>query len=116
MNAYSHILAAILLTLGAATSHAQKAKPLTASFWVAGVCSRCETTIEKALDTRGIITADYDLKAHELTVVFNPSKISEADIHVLLNEVGYDTASSRCTDEQYSRTHSCCKYREMSDH
>jgi copper chaperone CopZ len=116
MHSYTHILISFLLVLCAVGSHAQKAKPVTASFWVAGVCGRCETTIEKALDTRGVITADYDLKAHALTVVFNPSKITEADIHALLNDVGYDTASSRCTDEQYSRTHSCCKYREMSDH
>ncbi|MBL7942270.1 MAG: cation transporter [Flavobacteriales bacterium] len=110
----SIILFSLILSLSLV--NAQKDKPVTTSFWVAGVCGRCESTIEKALDTKGIITADYDLKAHQLTVTYKPAKITEEKIHHILNEVGYDTATSTCTDEQYSRTHECCKYREMTDH
>jgi copper chaperone CopZ len=111
---YSIVLTSLLLYSSLVI--AQKDKPVTTTFWVAGVCGRCESTIEKALDTKGIITADYDLKAHQLTVTYKPAKIKEEQIHHILNEAGYDTAASTCTDEQYSRTHECCKYREMTDH
>jgi periplasmic mercuric ion binding protein len=88
----------------------------TTTFWVAGVCGRCESTIEKALDVKGVVSADYNLDTQLLTVVYKPAKITEDQMHKLLNEVGYDTEKSTCTQEQYERTHGCCKYRELEKH
>lgn len=90
--------------------------PVTTTFWVAGVCGMCEKSIEGALDTKGIIKADFDLSKNQLTVTYKPNKISENQIHSLLNEVGYDTEKSTCSDEQYARVHGCCKYRELKKH
>lgn len=98
------------------TAFAQQKKVETTTFWVAGVCGMCEETIEKALDTKGIIQADYNLATNQLTVTYKTKKISLEQIHHLLNEAGYDTESSICTDEQYSRVHGCCKYRELDKH
>ena len=98
-------------------SSAQKApKNVSIQFWVAGVCGLCEETIEKVMDTRGVVAADYDLASNQLSVTFKPAKISEAQLHQLLNEAGYDTEKSVCTQEQYSRVHECCKYRDMDKH
>jgi periplasmic mercuric ion binding protein len=94
----------------------QSKKTETTSFWVAGICGRCESTIESTLDTKGVISADYDLEKELLVITYKPTKISLEQIHTLLNEVGYDTATSKCTDEQYARVHHCCKYREQSKH
>jgi copper chaperone CopZ len=91
-------------------------KPVTATFWVAGVCGMCEKSIEAALDTKGILQADFQLSNNQLTVTYKPSKITETQIHALLNEAGYDTEKSTCTDEQYARVHGCCKYRELEKH
>jgi copper chaperone CopZ len=91
-------------------------KPVTATFWVAGVCGMCEQTIEAALDAKGILKADFQLSNNQLTVTYKPSKISETEIHTLLNEAGYDTEKSTCTEEQYARVHGCCKYRELEKH
>mgnify|MGYP003862932125 CR=1 FL=1 len=104
------------LSFNAALGADKKEKPVTVKFHVSGVCGMCESTIEKAMDVRGVIHADYNLEAHQLEVTYKPSKITEDEIHKLLNEVGYDTEKSICTDEQYARTHHCCKYRELSDH
>lgn len=108
---------ALGLIVGAQSMQAQKANnKITTSFWVAAACSMCEATIEKALDTKGIVTADFVLATHQLTVTYNSKKISEDEIHRLLNEVGYDTEKSNCSDEQYSRVHGCCRYRELDQH
>lgn len=97
-------------------SFSQNKKVETTTFWVAGVCGMCEETIEKAMDTKGIVNADYTLESNKLTVTYKPKKISLDRIHHLLNEAGYDTEKSICTDEQYGRVHGCCKYREMDKH
>lgn len=92
-------------------SSAQKAKA-TATFWVGGVCEMCEKRIEKTMDTKGIISADYNLDKHELTLVYNPKKINEDRIHQMLNAVGHDTTKSMASEEEYGKIHGCCKYRE----
>lgn len=91
-------------------------KTETITFWVNSVCGQCEKTIEKAMDTKGVVTADYDLDNQMLTVTYKTKKITEERLHELLNEVGYDTDKKKCTDEQYSRVHNCCKYRELEKH
>jgi copper chaperone CopZ len=106
---------AILLTSVFGAS-AQDKKTVTAKFWVAGICGRCEQTIEKTMDTKGVVSADYDLESNMLTVTYNTKKINEEQLHQLLNEAGYDTEKSTCSEEQYGRVHSCCKYREQEKH
>jgi copper chaperone CopZ len=109
---FTAVCAVLLQCIG----FAQNKKTETVSFWVAGVCGRCETVIESTLDTRGVVSADYDLEKEMLTITYKPDKITLEQIHAMLNEVGYDTAASKCTDEQYARVHHCCKYREMQKH
>jgi copper chaperone CopZ len=107
----------ILLTVTvSAFSQKTDNKPVTATFWVAGVCGMCEQTIEAALDTKGILKADFSLSNNILTVTYKPKKITEIQIHGILNEAGYDTEKSTCSDEQYARVHGCCKYRELEKH
>ena len=110
------ILLLILTVTVSAFSQKTTKKPITSTFWVAGVCGMCEKTIEAALDAKGILKADFQLSDNQLTVTYKPSKISEAGIHTLLNEAGYDTEKSTCTEEQYARVHGCCKYRELKKH
>lgn len=98
-----------------ATAQSSK-KPITITFHVEGICGLCEKTIESALDAKGIITADYDLDKNIATVTYKPAKISEEQIHKLITARGYDTDKFKATDEEYSRTHDCCKYRELEKH
>ena len=107
------VLALCMLSFGA---YAQKTKNTTANFWVAGACGMCETTIEKAVDVKGVVAYDYNLTTHRLEIAFNPAKITLDKIHSLINAAGYDTEKSNATDEQYSRVHGCCKYRTMEPH
>lgn len=96
--------------------YAQKANIETIEIQVSGICGMCEERIENALDVKGVKLADYDLTNHMCTVTFRSDKISESEIHQLLNEAGHDTEKSKATDEQYSKVHDCCQYREGHEH
>jgi copper chaperone CopZ len=115
MKHISLIILALFTILNLFAQKPSKA-PVTTTFWVAGVCGMCEQTIEQALDVKGVITADFNLASNQLTITYKPTKISEAQLHSILNEVGYDTEKSACTDEQYKRVHGCCMYRELEKH
>jgi copper chaperone CopZ len=110
------LILAIIMGHFALLAADKEPKTLTIRFGVASVCGSCEKTIEKAMDVKGVVAADYNLETKMLEVTYRPSKITEPDLHRLLNEVGYDTDSSKATDEQYSKVHHCCKYRDMEDH
>lgn len=87
------------------------------TIWVGGVCGMCEERIERAMDTKGIITADFDLHTNQLALVYKSKKISIDEIHTLLNNVGHDTERSKAPDEVYNEIHACCRYRaEDSKH
>ncbi len=99
------------LMLISALSYAQSNKPVTIKITVGGTCDMCKARIEKTVDVKGVKYAEYVLANHELEITYVPSKISEIEIHKLLNSVGHDTNKSKATDEQYDKIHHCCKYR-----
>jgi len=112
-NIIKSLLIAIAITFGI---DAQAQKTIETSFRVDAVCEMCEARIEKAVDVKGVKSADYDLETHTLSIAYSPKTITEGQIHALLNEVGHDTEKSTCTDEQYDRLHGCCKYRTDEGH
>lgn len=108
------ILFSLVFVLSTTLAYSQNVQ--TTTFWVAGICGLCEETIEKACDAPGIIDANYDLETGKLTVTYRVKKITLQEISALINEQGYDTEFSKATDEQYARTHHCCKYRDQEKH
>lgn len=76
----------------------------------------CKARIERALDTKGVRSATYNLETHQLTVTYAPAKISLDQIHSLLNAVGHDTEKSKASEAAYDKVHGCCKYRQHEDH
>ena len=102
----------IFISLLAVTSGYSQKKVVQISFEVGGVCEMCEKRIEKAVDTTGVKFADYNLDNHMLTIAYRTDKITEEEIHKILNAKGHDTEKSKASDEQYDKIHHCCKYRE----
>ena len=88
------------------------AQTTTENIWVAGLCDMCKDRIEKAMDTKGVKFANYDVKTNQLEIAYNASKITSEEIHAKLNAAGHDTKKSKATDESYANLHECCKYRE----
>ena len=107
----------VLLTTVSTYSQNKNAK---ASFEVDGVCMMCKARIEKAcITTKGVKTADWNVKTHELNIVFDDRKTNINSIKAKIAQVGHDTEEIKATDEAYNKIDACCKYRDeqvVKDH
>ena len=99
------------LMLISSLTYAQSNKPVTVDLTVGGTCKMCKERIESTVDVKGVKFSEYTLATHNLEITYVPSKITEDQIHAMLNAVGHDTNKSKASDEQYDKIHSCCKYR-----
>lgn len=87
---------------------------------VDGVCMMCKARIEKACVTsKGVKFADWNVKTHELKVVFDERKTDLKTIQASIAAVGHDTKEIKAKDEVYTEIDACCKYRDeqvVKDH
>lgn len=81
-----------------------------ATFKVYGNCGMCETTIETALEQKGIYLADWDKETKMIQVSFDSTQYKLEDIHHLIANAGYDTDIERAPDDAYDSLHECCQY------
>lgn len=94
------------------TAFAQN-KNAKASLEVDGVCMMCKERIEKAaIKTKGVKSAIWNVKTHELKLIFDERKTDLKIIQAKVASVGHDTKEIRATDEAYNAIHPCCKYRD----
>lgn len=80
---------------------------------VDGVCMMCKARIEKAaIRTKGVKSAVWNVKTHELKLIFDERKTDIKTISKKLAAVGHDTKIVKATDEAYNSVDPCCKYRD----
>lgn len=95
-------------------------KNARASIEVDGVCMMCKDRIEKAcIKTKGVKSAVWNVKTHELKLIFDERKTSLDSIRKNIAAVGHDTKELKASDEAYESIHPCCKYRDeevIEDH
>ena len=95
-------------------------KNAKASLEVDGVCLMCKDRIEKAaIRTKGVKSAVWNVKTHELKLIFDERKTNLDEISKSIVAVGNDTKELKATDEAYNSVHPCCKYRDkeiVDDH
>jgi copper chaperone CopZ len=104
-----NILIAIIATLSFSVAHAQKSIE-TVEIQTSAVCDMCKETIEKQLAfTKGVTSAELDVKTAIVTVSYKTNKTTIDDIRAAINEVGYDADESKAGKEAYENLHSCCK-------
>ena len=107
----SILLALIMITIS--TLSFSQNKNAKASIEVDGVCMMCKTRIEKAsLKTKGVKSAIWNVKTHELKLIFDENKTALDTIQKNIAAVGNDTKTLKATDDAYNSVHPCCKYRE----
>lgn len=101
------------------TTFAQN-KNAKATIEVDGVCMMCKNRIEKAcFKTKGVKSAVWDVKTHELQLIYNEEKTNLNEIHKNITAAGHDTKELKASDEAYEAIHPCCKYRDdeiIDDH
>ncbi len=83
-------------------------KTETIKVW--GECETCQAKIEKAAKVDGVTKANWDKNTKILTLVYDPSKISNDDIQKKVAAVGYDTEKYKADDKVYAKLNACCKY------
>jgi cation transport ATPase len=114
-----NVLTLFVLLLTTITTYSQN-KNAKASFEVDGVCMMCKARIEKAcITTKGVKMADWNVKTHELKVVFDERKTDLNTIKAKVVSVGHDTKELKATEEAYNKIDACCKYRDeqvVKDH
>jgi len=80
---------------------------------VDGVCMMCKERIEKAaIRTKGVKSAIWNVKTHELKLIFDERKTNVEVISKKLASVGHDTKIVKATEEAYNSVHPCCRYRD----
>ncbi|WP_299113197.1 heavy-metal-associated domain-containing protein [uncultured Winogradskyella sp.] len=83
------------------------------SIEVDGVCMMCKERIEKAaIRTKGVKSAVWNVKTHELKLILDERKTDIETISKKLAAVGHDTKLIKATKEAYSSVDPCCKYRD----
>ena len=109
-----------LIMISISTLSFSQNKNAKASISVDGVCMMCKNRIEKAsLKTKGVKSAVWNVKSHELKLIFDENKTALETIQKNIAAVGHDTKTLKATDEAYDSVHPCCKYREdevVEDH
>ena len=109
----------IMLLLTGVISYAQN-KNARASFEVDGVCLMCKERIEKAcIKTKGVKSAVWNVKTHELNLIFDERKTDTQNIKNSVANAGHDMKDLKASDEAYNSLHNCCKYRDenvIDDH
>ncbi len=102
----------VALMLIATVTFAQN-KNARASMEVDGVCLMCKSRIEKAsLNTKGVKSAVWNVKTHELKLIYDERKTNLETIENNILAVGHDVKEKKATDEAYNSVHPCCKYRD----
>ena len=102
----------VLVLLVTTITFAQN-KNAKASVEVDGVCMMCKDRIEKAaIKSKGVKSAIWDIKTHELNLIFDESKTNLKTIQQNIANVGHDTKEIKATDEAYNSVHPCCMYRD----
>lgn len=89
---------------------------ITDTLMVSGVCEMCEERIENAALIKGVKKVEWSTNTHSLVVVYREDKVTLDQIAESIAEAGHDNELVICTDEQYDKVHSCCKYRDLHSH
>jgi len=95
----------------AQTTPESSAKVITANIKVFGNCGMCKDRIEKAVDTKGVKQAKWNISTKTLEVVYAPEKITEKKIRELVSAAGHDTETTKAPDKVYAKLPFCCLYR-----
>ena len=88
-----------------------KSETKTETFKVYGNCDMCKANIEGALKKNdGIISKKWDVEKKELTVTYDPAKITIKQIGEKVAAAGYDNEYAKASNKSYNNLMKCCQY------
>jgi mercuric ion binding protein len=112
MKTKAQLLALCLMLSVFSFATAQTSKDKLLEFKVTGNCAMCKKTIESSLKGKeGIKEAVWNKDSKNMKVVFDPSIVSEEQVHQAIADSGYDTDKKKASDKAYTSLHGCCQYK-----
>lgn len=112
-------IATALLVATTASLFAQKKSSnttTTAEIKVEGVCSACKKRIENAAYLPGVKLAEWNKETNKLTVVYNNTKVSTAQIEKEIALKGHTTENQKADRDTYEKLPPCCAYETNHKH
>lgn len=83
----------------------------TLQYKVYGNCGMCKKRIDGSLKgAEGVKKASWNKDTKMMNVSYDPSKISEDQIHQKVANVGHDTEKKKAADTVYNKLPGCCQY------
>lgn len=80
-------------------------------------CNECKLKLEEVMNfTKGVQFAELNLDNKVLTVKFNTSKISLAEVKKKIVNAGYDADELKANKEQQMKLPKCCQPGGMEGH
>lgn len=89
---------------------AQENKLKTETFKVAGACEHCKQRIENAANMLRITQANWTIETKSLTIRFDSTQLSIAQIQKKLASLGHTTNLFKADEHAYSHLPPCCQY------
>lgn len=87
---------------------APKAKVVTIKTSV--ICGSCKMRVEKALQaTDGVDAVSVDLDTKNVKVKYNPEKLSENQIRLVIANLGYDADDMKKDETAFTKLPQCCQ-------
>ena len=101
-----------MLWLGCLLVHSATAQS-EVSIFVNGACGMCKDRIEEAaVQTTGVIAAEWDWQTRLLHLEVDPETFEEEQVHYAVTDIGHDTQLFSAADEVYDALPGCCLYRD----
>lgn len=106
------VLLAVMSSNNVVQAQAAKTKDATKteSFKVWGNCEMCKARIEKAAKVDGVTKANWNDETKMLTIVYNPSKVTNEDVQKNVAAAGHDTEKFKADEKAYTKLPGCCKF------
>ncbi|MCO5232396.1 MAG: cation transporter [Chitinophagales bacterium] len=91
-------------------SNAHAADYKTDTIIVNGNCGMCKQRIINAVTVKGVKSANWNEETQQLTISYNPAKVTLDELEQRIAKVGHDTPNYKAPDEVYNALHGCCQY------
>ncbi len=111
--------AAFLLITMLATAIRVEARPKSATVTIqtSAICGSCKNRIEAALKaTEGVEEAMLNLNTKKVKVKYNPAKVSENQIRLVIVNSGYDADDMKKDEAAFHKLPMCCQKPMPGDH
>lgn len=106
------IMLSISLSITACNTKIKNAKIATVKIY--GNCEMCESTIEKAGNTKNTTIVDWNKDTKLALITFDSTKTNQDEILKRIALAGYDSDQFLAPDDVYAKLKDCCQYERVA--